>query len=347
MSVLWVHTGYENAFLRSVQSYESKMEEIKGNYETARYRLEPLTSDSLIYSCNTYVKRRATAMDEKILAAQSLKVRAKAYTEHVIHVDREIKSLIHKQSYSFYQKTGIGPQKDSDWARFTYGLQVNTQDFLHNAAGTAARLCDEIKGFLEEHKYIVNVVKDIATLICAVVALSAMTFTGGFGLICLIGASYTIIKSMYNTSRDVNALVAHYRGEEGYAEQLAKKKLGTIIADGGEWLDQKLGISCFEPIAKCSMIVLETAAFVFEITTALNSIKSCFNLDKLKSLRLGNPTSRSFKQSLVYAKNTQWFRSDRLLSPKNWRNLILDGSIFNIPSSGTRLGTEIAEIILS
>lgn len=347
MSVLWVRTGYENAFFRSVQSYESKMEEIKGNYETAWHRLDPLTSDSLIYSCNTYIRRRTNAMNEKISAAESLKARAKAYTEHVIHVDREIKTLIHKQSYSFYKETGIGPQEDSVWVRFTYGLQINTQDFLHDASGTAARLCDEIKGFLEEHKYIVNVVKDFAVLTCTVLALSTMTIAGGFGLICLIGASYTIIKSIYNTSRDINALIAYSRGEEGYAEQLAKKKLGAIIADGGEWLDQKLGISCFEPIAKCSMIVLETAAFVFEITTVINSIKICFNLDQLKSLRLGNPTSRSFKQSLVYARNTQWFRSDRLLSPKNWRNLILDGSIFNVPSSGTELGTEITDVILS
>lgn len=347
MSVLWVRTGYENAFLRSVQSYERKMEEAKGNYETARHRLEPLTSDSLIYSCNTYVKRRANAMDEKISAAQSLKARAKAYTDHVIHVDREIKSLIHKQSYSFYRKTGIGPQKDSHLARFTYGLQTNAQDFLHDAAGTAARLCDEIKGFLEEHKYIVNVLKDIATLAGTVLALFTMTFAGGFGLICLIGASYTIIKSMYNTSRDINALVAHSRGEEGYAEQLAKKRLGTTIADGGEWLDQKLGISCFEPIAKGSMFVLEAAAFVFEITMAIDGIKSCFNLDELKSLRLGNPTSRSFKQSLVYAKNIRWFRSDRLFSPKNWVKVIIDGDIGDLFSSATELVTEIADIILS
>lgn len=347
MSILWVHTGYENAFFRSVQSYDRRMEEIKGNYETARHRLEPLTSDSLIYSCNTYVKRRASAIEQKISAAQSLKARAKAYTEHVIHVDREIKSLIHKQSYSFYKKTGIGPQKDSGWARFTYGLQTNAQDFLYDAAGTAARLCDEIKGFLEEHKYIVNVVKDVAVLVGAVLVISTATFAGGFGLICIIGASYAIIKSMYNTSRDINALLAHSKGEEEYAEQLAKRKLGTTIADGGEWLDQKLGISCFEPIAKCSMIALETAAFVFEITLTINAIISCFNLDGLKSLKLGNPTSRSFKQSLVYAKNTQWFRADRLMNPKNWVEFLEKGYIDKFKSSGTELGTEIADIILS
>lgn len=346
MSVLWVRTGYENAFLRSVQSYERKMEEAKGNYETAQHRLEPLTSDSLIYSCNTYVKRRANAIDDKISAAQSLKARAKAYTDHVIHVDREIKSLIHKQAYSFYRKTGIGPQKDSLLARFTYGLQTNAQDFLHDAAGTAARLCDEIKGFLEEHKYIVNVVKDIATLAGTVLLIPLASATGVIGIICLIGVAYSIMSATYKTLTDIKALDAQYRGEEGEAEYWASKKLSTTMVDSGEWLDQKLGFTFFEPIMKCTAIVCETAAFVCDVVVILNSIKVCFNLN-IKSLDLRNPTSRSFKQSLVYAKNTKWFRSDRLLNPKNWVNFLEKGYIDKLKSSGTELGTEIADIILS
>lgn len=346
MSVLWVRTGYENAFFRSVQSYESKMEEIKGNYETVQHRLEPLTSDSLIYSCNTYVKRRANAIDHKISAAQSLKARAKAYTEHVIHVDRDIKTLIHKQSYSFYKKTGIGPQEDSVWARFTYGLQINAQDFLHDAAGTAARLCDEIKGFLEEHKYIVNVVKDFAVLASTVFLIPLVSVTGTIGTVCLIGFAYSVMSATYKTLTDIKALDSHYRGEEGEAEYWAGKKLSTTMVDSGEWLDQKLGFTFFEPIMKCTAITFETAAFVCDVVVILNSIKVCFNLN-IKSLDLRNPTSRSFKQSLVYAKNTQWFRPDRLMSPKNWVNFLEKGYIDKLKSSGTELGTEIADIILS
>lgn len=346
MSVLWVRTGYENAFFRSVQSYERRMEEVKGNYETAQHRLEPLTSDSLIYSCNTYVKRRANAMDQKISAAQSLKRRAKAYTEHVIQVDREIKSLIHKQSYSFYKKTGIGPQKDSDWARFTYGLQTTTQDFLHDATGTAARLCDEIKGFLEEHKYIVNVIRDITVLAGTVLLFPLASATGVIGMICLIGFAYSVMSATYKTLTDIKALDAHYRGEEGEAEYWASKKLSTTMVDTGEWLDQKLGFTFFEPIMKGAAITLETAAFVCDVVMILNSIKICFNLN-IKSLDLRNPTSRSFKQSLVYAKNTHWFRSDRLMNPKNWVDFLERGYIDKLKSSGTELGTEIADIILS
>lgn len=346
MSVLWVRTGYENAFFRSVQSYERRMEEIKGNYETAQHRLAPLTSDSLIYSCNTYVKRRAHAMDQKISAAQSLKRRAKTYTEHVIQVDQEIKSLIHKQSYSFYKKTGIGPQEDSVWARFTYGLQINAQDFLHDAAGTAARLCDEIKGFLEEHKYIVNVVKDVAALVGTVLLIPLASATGFIGIICLIGFTYSVMSATYKTLTDIKALEAHYSGEEGEAEYWAGKKLSTSMVDSGEWLDQKLGFTFFEPIMKCTAITFETAAFVCDVVLILNGIKSCFNLN-IKSLDLRNPTSRSFKQSLVYAKNTQWFRSDRLINPKNWVDFLAKGYIDKLKSSGTALGTEIADIILA
>lgn len=346
MSVLWVRTGYESAFFRSVQSYERRMEEIKGNYETAQHRLEPLTSDSLIYSCNTYIKRRANAIDLKILTAQSLKAKAKAYTEHVIHVDREIKTLIHKQSYSFYKETGIGPQEDNVWARFTYGLQINAQDFLHDASGTAARLCDEIKGFLDEHKYIVNVIKDIAVLAGTVLLIPLASATGFIGMICLIGFAYSVMSATYKTLTDIKALDAHYRGEEGEAEYWASKKLSTTMVDSGEWLDQKLGFTFFEPIMKCTAITFETAAFVCDVVMILNGIKSCFNLD-IKSLDLRNPTSRSFKQSLVYAKNTQWFRSDRLMNPKNWADFLEKGYIDKLKSSGTELGTEIAEIILS
>lgn len=349
MSVLWVHTGFENAFSRSIRSYEDLMTDIRDNYQAAQNRLEKASSDSLIYSCNTYVKRRTAAINEKISAARSVEIRVKAYVEQVIQVDNQIGSLIHKQSYNFYQKTGIGPQKDTFLARNWYGLCATVEDFWHDASGTAARLVDEIKGALEANKYLVQIVKDVAELVSAVFVFSLASFTGPLGLICFIGAVYAVTRAMYKTSVDIKALEAHKRGDEAEAEQWAEKKLSTAIVDAGEWLDStfNLNIGIFEVAAKGTAIFLETASFVCGVVTIINQVKTCFNLQDLRSLDLRNPTSRSFRQSLVYAKNIKWFRADRLGSFENWLNFTQKGFIASFETKGLSLGTEIAEILLS
>ena len=138
-------------------------------------------------------------------------------------------------------------------------------------------------------------------------------------------------------------------GDEAEAEQWAEKKLSTAIVDAGEWLDStfNLNIGIFEVAAKGTAIFLETASFVCGVVTIINQVKTCFNLQDLRSLDLRNPTSRSFRQSLVYAKNIKWFRADRLGSFENWLNFTQKGFIASFETKGLSLGTEIAEILLS
>lgn len=338
MATLWVRDGYQAEFERKISSYTSKITDISDQYYKASQIVSDYSGDSNVGSCNVYLKKRRSALQDAVSAATTLKKNANSYVDKVISADTTVSKSIHKESYAFYKKKGIGPQKDTWGARAWNSIKTTASDFWHDAKDTTKKIVQDIKDFYEEYKYIVNIVVDFLAVAAAVALFSLASVTGVIGIICLIGAIWATSKAVYELATDCLAAEAWLNGDEGKAEQLANRTLTGDIINAGEWLDEKLGTSFFETTFKTVLIGLEICEFVTEVVSFINVIKSCFNLTKLKQLDHRNLTKRSWKQSVYYAKITNWMAPDRFGSALNWGKFALKMSGFsiNISARNTR-----------
>lgn len=326
MATLWVRDGYQAEFERKISSYTSKITDISDQYYKASQIVSDYSGDSNVNSSNVYLKKRRVALQDAVSAATALKNAANSYVDKIISSDVVVSKSIHKESYAFYKRKGIGPQKDTWGARSWNSIKTTASDFWHDAKNTTKKIVQDIKDFYEEYKYIVNIVVDFLAVAAAIALFSLASVTGVIGVICLIGAIWATSKAIYELATDCLAAEAWLNGDEGKAEQLANRTLTGDIINAGEWLDEKLGTSFFKTV----LVGLEICEFVTEVVSLINVIKSCFNLTKLKQLDLKNLTQRSWKQSLHYAEMTNWMAPDRFGSALNWGKFALKMTGFSI-----------------
>lgn len=330
MATLWVRDGYQAEFERKISSYTSKITDISDQYYKASQIVSDYSGDSNVNSSNVYLKKRRVALQDAVSAATTLKNAANGYVDKIISSDVAVSKSIHKESYAFYKRKGIGPQKDTWGARAWNSIKTTASDFWHDAKNTTKKIVQDIKDFYEEYKYIVNIVVDFLAVAAAIALFSLASVTGVIGVICLIGAIWATSKAIYELATDCLAAEAWLNGDEGKAEQLANRTLTGDIINAGEWLDEKLGTSFFKTAFKTVLVGLEICEFVTEVVSLINVIKSCFNLTKLKQLDLKNLTQRSWKQSLHYAEMTNWMAPDRFGSTLNWGKFALKMTGFSI-----------------
>lgn len=330
MATLWVRDGYQAEFERKISSYTSKITDISDQYYKASQIVSDYSGDSNVNSSNVYLKKRRVALQDAVSAATTLKNAANSYVDKIISSDVAVSKSIHKESYAFYKRKGIGPQKDTWGARAWNSIKTTASDFWHDAKNTTKKIVQDIKDFYEEYKYIVNIVVDFLAVAAAIALFSLASVTGVIGVICLIGAIWATSKAIYELATDCLAAEAWLNGDEGKAEQLANRTLTGDIINAGEWLDEKLGTSFFKTAFKTVLVGLEICEFVTEVVSLINVIKSCFNLTKLKQLDLKNLTQRSWKQSLHYAEMTNWMAPDRFGSALNWGKFALRMTGFSI-----------------
>lgn len=330
MATLWVRDGYQAEFERKISSYTSKITDISDQYYKASQIVSDYSGDSNVNSSNVYLKKRRVALQDAVSAATALKNAANSYVDKIISSDVVVSKSIHKESYAFYKRKGIGPQKDTWGARSWNSIKTTASDFWHDAKNTTKKIVQDIKDFYEEYKYIVNIVVDFLAVAAAIALFSLASVTGVIGVICLIGAIWATSKAIYELATDCLAAEAWLNGDEGKAEQLANRTLTGDIINAGEWLDEKLGTSFFKTAFKTVLVGLEICEFVTEVVSLINVIKSCFNLTKLKQLDLKNLTQRSWKQSLHYAEMTNWMAPDRFGSALNWGKFALKMTGFSI-----------------
>lgn len=330
MATLWVRDGYQAEFERKISSYTSKITDISDQYYKASQIVSDYSGDSNVNSSNVYLKKRRVALQDAVSAATALKNAANSYVDKIISSDVAVSKSIHKESYAFYKRKGIGPQKDTWGARSWNSIKTTASDFWHDAKNTTKKIVQDIKDFYEEYKYIVNIVVDFLAVAAAIALFSLASVTGVIGVICLIGAIWATSKAIYELATDCLAAEAWLNGDEGKAEQLANRTLTGDIINAGDWLDEKIGTSFFKTAFKTVLVGLEICEFVTEVVSLINVIKSCFNLTKLKQLDLKNLTQRSWKQSLHYAEMTNWMAPDRFGSTLNWVKFALRMTGFSI-----------------
>ena len=250
MATLWVRDGYQAEFERKISSYTSKITDISDQYYKASQIVSDYSGDSNVNSSNVYLKKRRVALQDAVSAATALKNAANSYVDKIISSDVVVSKSIHKESYAFYKRKGIGPQKDTWGARSWNSIKTTASDFWHDAKNTTKKIVQDIKDFYEEYKYIVNIVVDFLAVAAAIALFSLASVTGVIGVICLIGAIWATSKAIYELATDCLAAEAWLNGDEGKAEQLANRTLTGDIINAGEWLDEKLGTSSLKPHLK-------------------------------------------------------------------------------------------------
>ena len=318
MATLWVHEGFEKDLKRKVSSYTDELDSIRKRYDSA-LGIVGKYGGSAVSSCEIYLKKRRAALNSAADKAESIQRTATSYVDGVVSRDKELSKSIHKQAYSFYQKKGIGPQADTGWARFKYGVATTAEDFFTDTVKFFEDLAESIKAFYEEHKYIINLVLD-ALMIVGAIAL--FTVSGGplIGVICAIGATWALSKAVYETVMDTGALIAHYSGDEAMAEELSERTLSGDIVDLGEAMDEKWGTH-FTEVIKGGLIGLEACEFVAEMAKVGRDVKKIFNLDEKHSLQLAKASKRTWAQNLGDLKKIKWGATKatpRLKSALNW-----------------------------
>ena len=317
MATLWVHEGFEKDLKRKVSSYTDELDNIRKRYDSA-LDIVGKYGGSAVSSCEIYLKKRRAALNSASDKAERIQRAASRYVEGVVNTDLTLSQSVHQRSYTFYQEKKIGPQADTRWARFTYGLATSAEDFFTDTVKFFEDLAESIKAFYEEHKYLINLVLDA---VAVVGALLMFTATGGFlGIICTIGAAWALTKASYETVMDAGALIAHWAGDEAMAEDLSEKTLAGDLVDLGEAMDEKWGTH-FTEVIKGGLIGLEACEFVAEMAKVGRDVKKIFNLDEKHSLQLAKASKRTWAQNLGDLKKIKWGATKatpRLKSALNW-----------------------------
>ena len=329
MAVLWVKNGFQKEFERKINSYTSKLSDIDGQYTSASQLISSYTGDSNVSTCNVYLKKRRSALQTAIDSANTLRQAADNYVSSVVSADTAISKSIHSESYSFYKKKGIGPQRDTWYSKAWYSIKTTASDFWHDAASTTERIVEGIKDFYEEYKYIFNILGDIL-MIAAAIALFAVSGGTLLGVICLIGAVWATTKASYELITDCMAAAAWIEGDEGRVEDLTNRTLTGDMIKAGEWLDEKLGTNFFEAGIKVLVVGLELCQFVATVMLVFDAFKDIFNL-KLRSD--GKPLT-----SLDHTYKASWKESVRNWRMTNWSGTLGNGARFASPTNWLKFG---------
>lgn len=347
MAVLWVNGGYETGLVSKIRRYTEEAEMLQSRYYKVRQQVRPYSDDQLVDTSSVYLQKRELALREAQDKAKDIQQRARTYVDDVIAQDISVSKSIHKAAYTYYKAKNIGPKHDNAWSRAWNRIQTNAKDFWHDAAGTTSRIITDIKSFYEEHKYVLNIVKDIIVVIGAV-ALFTCASLSGFGLVILIGAVWATSKALYETATDCLALQAWSAGDAEQAENLSNRTLTGEIMKAGEWLDNKLGTgTLFKTALKFTIAGLEFCELVASVAVIFKSVEKAFGLERYKSLDIRNLTHRSFKQSLYYARGIPKTMLKTLRNDPKGVLKGLDGAFKALGKAGVQLGDRTGSIIMA
>lgn len=339
MAVLWVHDGYQKAFDRKISSYTEKLEDIQKQYDNAM-RLSQGYYDSNISSCNIYLKKRKTAISNAINEAKDIQKSTNSYVSGVVSTDKNMSGTIRKDAYSFYEKKGIGPQKDSVIANSWYKITSSAEDMWTDTKDFFKNVVTDIKEFYEEHKYVINLIFDALALVGAILLFTVSA--GGFiGVLCIIGAIWATSKATTELIADSRALAAHNRGDEEKAEEYSNWTLTNAMVDFGASLDEAWGTHFMETIMKGVTMGLECCEFVASMVLVFDSVKKIFGLKDVKSLNLKNCSKRTFKQNLNDLKMIEWGgtkTTPRFKSAFNWTKFVGYNLGFSFAKDAPNLG---------
>lgn len=356
MATLWVREGYQAGFERKISAYTSKLCDISDQYYSAERIVSDYTGDSDVSSCNVYLRKRRNSLQDSVSAANSLKTKANTYVDNIISADKTVASTIHKDSYSFYKKKGIGPQKDSWTARAWNSIKTTASDFWHDAKETTKRIIQDVKDFYEEYKYLFNIAADFLKIVAALALFAVAGTTTFIGILCFIGAIWALTKATYELATDCLAAEAWLNGDDAKAEDLANRTLTGYCIKKGEELDQQWGTHFVETTVKVVLGGLEVCEFVAELMLLFDAFKQIFNLKLAsngKPLRALDPNYHSsWAESIRNWKMVKWGGTSgngaRFASLANWRKFA-SWSLETLlgVKEGNELGKTIASIILT
>lgn len=299
--ILSIDTGYANTFAREINSYKNELQDVINSCNSAKKKTISY-SDGEINSANTYLENLIKHLENKKTVADSLKKSTDNYVSEVCDIETIIKNKIKHSSEQLYKEKHIG----------SFGGNIFIRAW--NSLTTSVDKCLDFLNSNEAYKYHRAIVKDTAKIlgdgimICAVI--TACGLTGPLGLAILAGATWMITKDLYKLHNDWEALRAHGDNDKETAESYANR---TLTKDLLNWTNNNTFV-------KGIVIGLDLCEFTVIFCSMFIAFGKTFNINELHQYDIANKSSRSFKQSVTYFKNTNWLRSDRFGSMENWKN---------------------------
>lgn len=271
MAVLSVELNYLPGVQSSIAGVVSQLESRKSDYEGAINKVNRIGAST---DCNIYLKKKNQQLQDKIDKLNNFKSRVSNFSANVKAADQRVATHVRDESAAFYETVGI----KTGWQAAVEAIK----DFAVNAWET-------VKEFYQKHKYVIDLIVDIALLAVAVVAIVAAIPTGGA---TLVFAGFALAQAVGDLVTSSVALGFHIAGDDETAGVWAERGLKDgiqLIGDGIDWLaETTLGIESdfFKNLTGFAYDVMSVASIGYSFYKSGKGILKAIKNDNFRKVKL-------------------------------------------------------------
>lgn len=261
--------------LKHISSVESSIKKTVSELERRKFDYEGIVKDlskissttSDLSNSNIYIKKKNMQLQEKIDKLNSFKNKVSTFSSNAKAADVRVATYVTDESNTFYKTVGIKTGWATGWESFKKG---------------ARKIWKTVTNFYEKHKYVIDLLIDVALLAVAVVSLIAAIPTGGA---TSFFAGFVFAQALGDTVTSSVALGYHIAGDDEKAGIWAERGLkdGIQFLGGGlDWIVGKVGVK--------TDFFRNLAGFAYDVTSIASVGYGLYNSGKglVKAFKNGN-----------------------------------------------------------
>ena len=259
----------------SIKKTVSELERRKSNYDGIVKDLSKISSTtSNLSDSNIYLKKKNTQLQGKIDKLNSFRNKVSTFSSNAKAADGRVATYVTDESNTFYKTVGIKTGWAAGWESFKKG---------------AKKVWKTVTDFYEKHKYVIDLLVDVALLAVAAVSLIAAIPTGGA---TLFFAGFAFAQALGDTVTSSVALGYHIAGDDERAGIWAERGLkdGVQLLGGGlDWLAEKVtGVQTdfFRNLAGFAYDVTSIASIGYGLYKSGKSLFKAFKNGNFRQARL-------------------------------------------------------------
>lgn len=275
MVTLNLELKYASSVESSIKNAVSELDRRKSDYEGIGRDLNNISSTtSNLSDSNIYLKKKITQLQGKIDKLNSFKNKVSTFSSNAKAADGRVATYVTDESNTFYKTVGIKTGWAAGWESFKKG---------------AKKVWKTITDFYEKHKYVIDLIVDVALLAVAVVSLIAAIPTGGA---TLFFAGFAFAQALGDTVTSSIALGYHIGGDDEKAGIWAERGLKDgvqLLGDGLDWLTESVtGVQSdfFRNLAGFAYDVTSVASVGYGLFKSGKSIFKAFKNGNFRQVRL-------------------------------------------------------------
>lgn len=263
--VIDLELKYISSVESSIKKAVSELGRRKSDYEGIVKDLNKVGSTtSNLSDCNIYLKKKNTQLQDKIDKLNSFKNKVSTFSSNAKAADGRVATYVTDESNTFYKTVGIKTGWAAGWESFKKGTK---------------KVWKTVTDFYEKHKYVIDLLVDVALLAVAVVSLIAAIPTGGA---TLFFAGFTLASAIGDTTTSAIALGYHIAGDDEKAGAWAERGLKDgmqLLGSGLDWItEQVTGVQTdfFRNLGGFAYDAISIASVVYGLGKAGSSLYKSF-----------------------------------------------------------------------